>query len=178
MDDPMMSLGMTSPGSVFRAAIARGRLAFVALCVALSLPPAAALAGGTPPEDAAFQAQRPAQPAGPKASPLGSVQVPAQAPAQAQPEQSAVFALPPPPEGGVKTADQARLRLQDICMYRTVEADKPDDNHMPRCACYARTLAKSFSAEELSGFAAADEVPEGARDRADSIWQGCKGKRE
>jgi hypothetical protein len=173
MDDPMMSLGMISLGSAFRRASLLARIAFAAACL-----PSAALAGGTPPEDAAFQAQRSPQPAGPKSSPLGAVQVPAAVPAQQPQEQSAVFALPPPPEGGVKTADQARLRLQDICMYRTAEADKPNETLMPRCACYSRALAKSFSPEELAGFAAADEVPEGARERADSVWQSCKGRRE
>ena len=165
---------MISLGSVFRAATALARIALVVVC----LQPAAALAGGRPPEDGAFQSQRTTvQPGGPKAPPQGVVQVPASAPAQ-QPEPSAVFALPPPPEGGVKTAEQARLRLQDICVYRTADAEKPGEDRVPRCACYARTLAKAFGPEELAGFAAADEVPESARDRADAVWQGCKGKRE
>jgi hypothetical protein len=167
MDDPMMSLGMISLRSIAGAAAA-----IAVLCLA----PVAAQAGATPPEGAAYQTQRPPQPGGPKASPFGAASAPAQAPAQQQPGD--VFALPPPPEGGVKTAEQARLRLQDICMYRTVEADRPNETLMPRCACYARALAKSFSPEELAGFAAADEVPEGARERADSVWQSCKGKRE
>ena len=84
MDDLMTSLGMISLGSVCRAATAVARIAFLALC----LTPVAALAGGTPPEDAAYQAQRPQQPGGPKSSPLGGVQAPVQAPAQQQPEQA------------------------------------------------------------------------------------------
>ncbi|ALK08861.1 hypothetical protein [Blastochloris viridis] len=162
---------MISLGSVSGAA----RLVRVVL-VAFCLQPALALAGGAPPEDGAFQ--RPGvPPSGPRGLPQGAVQPPAGQATQ-QRQQGSVFALPPPPEGGVKNAEQARLRLQDICMYRTAEAENPTADNGPRCACYGRTLAKSFNPDELAAFAAADEVPEGARDRADAVWLGCKGKRD
>ena len=153
--------------------IALARTALVVLCLA----PAAALAGGVPPEEGAFQPvqQGRVQPGGPKAPP----QAVSQRPLFGQPEQrpNPLYVVPPPPDGGIRTAEQVRLRLQDICMYRSAEGDKPDETAPARCGCWSKTVAKTFAPDDIAAFDASDQMPEGVRERANAAWDACQGRR-
>ena len=168
------------------------RVALV-LCV---LTPLGAFAGASPPgPDAMPRPEEGASAPAHSTAPPGTYRMPTQAAAVEQPTQAPpsatapqsdaadeaapkpAFLLPPPPETGIKNAEQARLRLQDICMYASVAPDGPQGATAPRCACYAQALAKALSADDISAFAAEDELPETARERAAAIWERCKGSR-
>ncbi|NJL08829.1 MAG: hypothetical protein HC900_11715 [Methylacidiphilales bacterium] len=85
--------------------------------------------------------------------------------------------MPPPPDGGIRTAEQVRLRLQDICMYRSAEGDKPDETAPARCGCWSKTVAKTFSPDDIAAFDASDQMPESLRERANAAWDACQGRR-
>ena len=154
-----------------------------ALRVALllgGLVPLAALAGATPPGPDAMPRQEGASapPPPPTTSgPPGTSAVAPQPAAENDEAQKPAFMLPASPETGIHNAEQARLRLQDICMYSAVSPNAPEGVSAPRCACYAQAFAKSMTADDIAAFAASDEVPESARDHATAIWERCKAPR-
>lgn len=72
---------------------------------------------------------------------------------------ASVFSANPPPATSVNSAEQARLRLTDACMFELAKDAGPMDKTAPRCQCYARTVLKQMSSAETASYASSGMLP-------------------